>query len=238
MADRTTQNEPRDLAPDLVGVKSRVSWPAIIAGTVVALACYLVLTLLFLAVGLSLTEAGVRNNAVGTGVLVATILSLVTSLFLGGWVASQMTVGENHQEAGIYGILTWAAFMAVTMFLIASGVKAGYYAAVGGSLVAQNEGITVEELGRRANLPESEIAALRARVDANRARADVLGPVNTEEKAREAAMAAAWIALVGTMLSMAAAVGGALVGKGTSFRLFPVAVVRRQDSARVAVSPA
>ena len=104
----------RDLAPDLVGVKSRVSWSAILAGTVVALACYLVLTLLFAAVGISLTEAGVRTNAVGIGVLIAAILTIVVSMFLGGWVASQMTVGENRQEAGIYGILLWATVTAIS----------------------------------------------------------------------------------------------------------------------------
>jgi hypothetical protein len=213
-------------------VKSRVSWGAIIAGTVVALACYFVLTLLFMAVGLSLTEAGVRNNAVGIGVLVATILSLVVAMFLGGWVASQMTVGENHQEAGIYGILTWAAFMAVTMFLIVAGARAGYYAAVGGAIVAPDERIAWEEGARRVGATDQQIASFKAAINPNRAQTDVLGPVNPEqarEQAREAAMAAAWIALVGAMLSMAAAVGGALVGKGTSFRLFPAVAVRRRD---------
>ena len=40
------------------------------------------------------------------------------------------------------------------------------------------------------------------------------------------------------MLSMASAVGGALVGKGASFRIFPVAVVRRDERARLVVPTA
>src|SRR5262249_32415419 len=60
MADTTAVREPHDMTPDLLGVKSRVSWSAIFGGALIALSCYLVLTLLFAAIGISLTEAGVR----------------------------------------------------------------------------------------------------------------------------------------------------------------------------------
>lgn len=236
MADTVT---PRDLAPDLVGVKSRVSWPAILAGTVVALACYLVLTLLFAAVGISLTEAGVRTNAVGIGVLIAAILTIVVSMFIGGWVASQMTVGENRQEAGIYGILLWATVTAISVGFVAMGVRAGYYAFVGGSVVVQNNERVPpwEDMARTAGVPDKQINDAKTAIDPNRVRAEANDPAN-QEKAREAAVAAAWAALVGTMLSMAAAVSGALVGKGVSFRLFPAAIVRREERTRVVVPTA
>src|SRR4051794_32005955 len=64
MAHTAEVREPHDLAPDLVGVKSRVSWSAIAAGAVIALACYIVLTLLFAAIGVSLTETNVRGNTI------------------------------------------------------------------------------------------------------------------------------------------------------------------------------
>jgi hypothetical protein len=237
MAD--TAAEPRDLAPDLVGVKSRVSWSAILAGTVVAIACYLVLTLLLAAIGISLTDAGVRANAVTTTVLICAILAIVVSMFLGGWVSAQMTVGENEREAGIYGILTWAAVTAVSVFMVSVGVRAGYYAAVGGAMIVQNnERIQPwEETARQAGVPEKQINDAKAAIDPNRVRTDVLGPVNTD-RTREAAMAAAWIALVGTMLSMAASVGGAMVGRGTAFRLYPVATIRRDERPRVVIPTA
>ena len=55
-----------------------------------------------------------------------------------------------------------------------------------------------------------------------------------------AALTAAGIAtaLVATMLSMAAAVGGSLVGRGTAFRLFPSVVIRRDTPPRVVVPTA
>lgn len=239
MANTVTAHEPRDLAPDLVGVKSRVSWSAIFGGTVIALACYLVLTLFLAAVGISLTESGVRANAVGVGVLVAMILVMVVSLFLGGWVSSQLTVGENRQEAVIYGLLTWAAVTAVAMFMVSMGVRAGYFAVVGGSVMVQNNERVPswEETARQAGVPEKQISDAKAALDPNRIRAELNDPAN-QEKARNAAVGASWAALVGTMLSMAAAAGGAMVGRGTSFRLFPVAIARRTDGPRIIVPTA
>lgn len=223
----TTPAPAHDYMPDLVGVKSRVSWGAIAAGSAIALAASIVLALLFAAVGVTLTEAGVRGSAIGYGALVAALLTIALSLFLGGWIASQLTTGENQREAAIYGILTWATVTAVTLVLAGMGVRAGYFAVIGGTVVTQNnERIPAwEESARQAGVPQQQIDQARAAVDPARVRAEVNDPAN-QEQAREAAIYAAWVALVGTMLSMAAAVGGALVGAGPHFRLFRVATVR------------
>jgi len=241
MADTTTAREPHDYAPDLMGVKSRVSWSAIVGGALIALSCYLVLTLLFAAIGISLTEAGVRANAIGYGVLAAMILTLIVSLFLGGWVSAQLTAGETRQEAVIYGLLTWAAVTGITLFLVGAGVRAGYFGVVGGSGVAENSAarsMSWEELARQSGVPEQQIASAKNAVDPARVRAELNDPAN-QEKAREAAMAASWAALVCTMVSMAASVGGALAGRGMAFRLFPVVTaVRRESGPRLIVPTA
>jgi hypothetical protein len=229
-------DEPRDLAPDLMGVKSRVSWGAIVGGAVIAVACYLALTLLLGAIGVTLTETNVRANTIAIGVLVAMVIAIVLSLFLGGWVSAQLTAGENRQEAVIYGLLTWATFMALALWMVGMGVRAGYFAVVGGSMVVQNnERIPAwEELARQAGASEATITAAKNSVDPARVRAAANDPAN-QERAREAAIAASWTALVATMLSMAAAVGGALVGRGTAFRLFPHVVVRTEAPPRIIV---
>lgn len=229
-----TTSEPRDLAPDMLGVKSRICWSAILGGTVFALATYFVLTLLLAAVGISLSEAGVRDNAVGIGVLGAMIVVIAVSLFMGGWVASQLTAGETRQEAWIYGVLTWAMVTGVSIAMVGMGVRAGYYAVLGGTVMAQNnERIPAwEDTARQAGVPQQQIDSAKAAADPSRVRAEAANPAN-QEKAREAAMAAAWAALVGTMLSMAAAVCGSLTGRGTAFRLFPVATVVHPQSNRL-----
>ena len=228
MADTTVRREPHDFAPDLLGVKSRVSWSAIFAGTVVALACYLVLTLLFGAIGVSLSETNMRGENIAWGILIAMIAGLVLSLFLGGWVASQMTAGENRQEAVIYGLLTWAAFTGITLCLVSMGVRAGYFATLGGSVVVQNNERVppAEDVMRQAGMSDKAIADAKASIDPARVREAANNPEN-QEKARKAAITASWTALVATMLAMCAAIGGSLVGCGPGFRLFPVATVRR-----------
>ena len=239
MADVAVRtNEPRDLAPDLVGVKSRVSWPAIIAGSVIALAVYVVLTLLLGAIGISLTETNVRGNAIAVGILIAMILSMIIALFLGGWVSAQLTAGENLQEAVIYGLLTWAAVTAISLWMVGMGVRAGYFAVIGGSVVAQNnERIQPwEDVARQAGVSDAQINAAKNSIDPARARAAANDPAN-QERAREAAIAASWTALVATMLSMAAAILGALVGRGTAFRIIPRVIVRTEPPGSRIVVP-
>lgn len=239
MADTATAREPHDFAPDVMGVKSRISWGAILGGAVIALACYVALTLLFAAIGISLTGTSLRNETIGTGVLVAMIATLIVSLFLGGWVASQLTVGENRQEAVIYGLLTWAAVIVLSVMLVGAGVKAGYFAAVSGAMVAQNtEGApTFEEGMRQLGYTDAQIADAKAKFTPAAVSAAANNPEN-QEAARKAAMYSAWTALVATMLSMAAAVGGALVGRGPAFRLFPVVTARVNPGPRLIVPTA
>jgi hypothetical protein len=227
MAETHAARQPHDFAPDMFAVKSRVSWGAIVAGAVIAMACYMVLTLLFAAIGVSLTETNIRENALGAGVIVAMVLSLIFSLFLGGWVAAQLTAGENHREAAIYGLLTWAVYMGIALWFVGSGVRTGYFAAVSGAVVVQNADSTQwEEAARRAGVSPQRIDDMKASTDANRAR-EVANDPRTQERVRETAIAASWLALVGTMLSMAACVGGAMVGCGPAFRLFRVREIQR-----------
>lgn len=216
---------------DVVGVRSRVSWAAILGGSIIAIACYLVLTVLFAAIGLSLTEAGVRANTIGIGAIVAALVAVGISLFLGGWVTTQLSVGENSREAVIYGVLMWAVVMAFTMAMVGMGVRAGYMALVSGTLVAQQSSAVQqrnwEDMAREAQVPQQKIEEAKAAIDPARVRAEVTDPAN-QEKMREGGIVAAWSVFGGTLLSIAAAVGGALVGCGPRFRLFPVAVSRRE----------
>lgn len=218
---------------DVAGVRSRISWPAILAGAVLAIATNLVLTLFFGAIGLTIAEAGVRANTIGVGALVAAILGIIVSLFVGGWVSTQLTAGENEREAVLYGILTWALVVGFSLVLVGMGARAGYFALVGGSMVAAQTPAAQdwEQSARSAGVSQERIDALKASMDPNRAREAANDPA-VREKAERAAVGASWAALVGVMLSMAASIGGALAGRGVAFRLVTasraVAVERRE----------
>ena len=218
---------------DIAPVRSRISWAAILGGALVTLAAYLVLTFLCAAIGLSLTETTIRDRTIAIGAVVAAIIVMAGSLFLGGWVTTQLSVGENTREAVIYGVLTWAVVTAISLCMIGTGIRAGYMALMGSALVAQNEqqiqGKTWEEMARDAGVKQEDINKLNP----DRVRAEANDPAN-QERARQTSITVAWALFGGTLLSIGAAVGGAVVGKGASFRLFrqvpvtAVAVERRE----------
>lgn len=208
-------------ASELLPVRSRISWGAIFAGAVVALATYFLLTLLGGAIGLTVSD-DVRSDTLGTGAAIWAILATAAALFLGGWVTSQCVAGENKREAVIYGIIMWGVVFAMILWLVASGVRSGFGAMVG---VANAAGTAAsdtnwETAAQRAGIPSERIAEWRetAANAPEQARAAVNDPAN-REAARDDATKVTWWTLLGTLLSMAAAVIGAVVGAGPSFRL-------------------
>lgn len=217
---------------DVAGVRSRVSWGALLGGAVIALAAAMVFTFLFAAIGVSLRDTDLRGETIGIAGIVAAIATIAASLFLGGWVTSQLTAGETRQEAVIYGVLTWALVTAASMMMVGMGVRAGYFALMGGTMVAQNSQTVQqrswEDLARDAGVSQASIDAARANLDPARARAAANDPA-TRERAGQAAVAASWGALVALLVSIGAAIGGAVVGSGPQFRLFPSVTARRAE---------
>jgi len=206
---------------DVTQLRSRISWGAIFGGMVIALAAYLILTLLFMGIGVSLNENAIRSNAFGIAAVVAAVVTVVAAMFLGGWVTTQLTAGETHREAVIHGVLCWAAFTGSILCMAASTARTGYAALVSGAVVVQNApaGQNIEPALRNARLNQEQVDQVRA----------YLNDPRNQEMAKDTVMAVTWGALIGTLLSMGAAVGGALAGCGPSFRLFPVAHHERRQ---------
>lgn len=233
MQTTTERTFPTPPVVDVMGVKSRISWAAILGGAVVTLASYLVLTFFAAALGLSLTDLNVPDRTLLIGSVIVAVVVMAGSLFLGGWTSTQLSVGENTREAVIYGVLTWAVVTAITLCMLGVGVRAGYMALMGTTLVAQQnpqvQQRSWEDLARDAGVRQEEINDLRAKADPNRIRAEASDPAN-QERARQTSAIAAWSLLGGTLLSIGAAVGGALVGRGSEFRLFPRVVAVEQTT--------
>lgn len=220
---------------DVAPLRSRISWGAIFAGMVTALACALVLTLFFTGVGLSLTATDIRSNALEIGALIAAVLTVIVAMFVGGWVTTQLTAGETSREAVIHGILCWAAVTGASLCMAVSGVRTtGYFALIGGAMVTQNAGaVNWEEAARQAGIPQARIDQWRADLRTGNVAAAANDPQN-QEHARRAAITTAWAALIGTLLSMGAAIGGAVAGCGPHFRLFPAVTTRERREIIVA----
>lgn len=150
--------------------------------------------------------------------LYQSISGVTECLFAGGFVASQLTAGENKREGAMYGLFVWAAVFTILWLMATTARK-----------VTQGD---AEEAARRMGFTQQQIdeakqKAKNAPADATAALEDPANKVKAQEAAREAGEVATrvtWWAFFGTLVSMSAAAAGGLVGAGLSFRLFAVPV--------------
>lgn len=224
-------------AEDVIPVHSRIAWGPILAGAVLALATYLLLTLVGAALGLSI-HGRVSDRGLAVGAVVWAVLVTAWSLFVGGFVASLFTTGENKFEGVVYGLIVWAVVFAMIVGLVSAGVRAGFGAMVGVAQTAGNVSAANgnwEDLARRNGATDADIA--RARTDMANAPASIRDAVNdpaNRQAAEEHATRAAWYSVLGTVLSMLAAGIGGYAGSGPTFRLIRVMTDRTMDRRRTA----
>jgi hypothetical protein len=186
------------LAEPWSSVKSRVSWGALIAGAMVGIAIYALLAMLGIAVGLTVAEDASRD-ALSTGAAIWSFVSLLLAMFFAGWVTTVCTVGENRREAMLYGVIVWAVTSSLLLWLTAAGLSLGYSAVLNRSTMQDQQTAT-------------QALEQTTRVDADGANAPDQGGRQVDRETRERLQTASWWTFGGSLLSMAAAIGGALLG--------------------------
>lgn len=90
-----------------VVLEKRISWASIFAGVVAVLAISLLLSLLGMALGFSMLDpesATDIGNGSGTAVTIWTIVSLLISLAIGGFIAGRLAGNDGY----IHGFLVWS----------------------------------------------------------------------------------------------------------------------------------
>lgn len=179
-----------------VDYHDRVRWGPIIAGIVVTIATQLILSALGAAIGLSVGAAGTSASAVGIGVGIWAVISLLIALLVGAWVMGSTSGPMNKKTALLNGAILWAATLAVSGWLLASGVSGtfGIAAPAAGAILDQ-----VQEPGG-VEIPESPAEAVP----------NIPAP-QAETYAANAARAS-WYFLLGALLGLAASLMGATAG--------------------------
>ena len=130
-----------------LGVFKRISWGAVFAGLVVALVVQLSLSLLGLGIGIgSIDPAAEQNPAsgLGTGALIWWIVSMLLSLFIGGWVAGRLAGMPTSFDSILHGILTWSLFTLLSFYLLTTAVGriiSGVGSVVGSTLSLAGQGV-------------------------------------------------------------------------------------------------
>jgi hypothetical protein len=211
-------------ASDVLPVRSRISWSAVLAGAFIALTAFLVLAALGFAVGVSVEpRVSGRSLAVASGIWL--LLTMLISLFIGGCVCSRCTAGENKTEAVMGGIVVWGVVFFLLAWLTISGVNTGLRGVFN---VAALTGDRSDQNLRNMGVPQDKIDEARAQLRKFTGQVSDLSDTDRHDR-HKAAMAAAWWGLTGIILSLAASVVGAVVGAGptliiTSMRLRGAAV--------------
>jgi hypothetical protein len=216
--------EPKIQTEDLIPVRSRISWGAILGGAVLALSLYFLLTLLGAAMGLSIS-GNVTAQSMKIGAAIYAVIVTAVCLYIGGCYASRLTVGENGIEGATYGVLVWAVVFGTMMFLMATGVRSGFHAMVGlasaqQAVVADPNAPTWEELARRAGVPQDRINEWKQKAqDAPATARQAMEDPQNQQAALEATTRVTWFTFVGAWLSMMTAAAGGYVGAGPTLRL-------------------
>jgi len=193
----------------------RVHWGPIIAGLVIAISSQLLLSALGAALGFTnIAGSGApRSNAgdVAQAVGIWTIISLFISLFIGGWVTARACGSINKSTAALNGAILWATTLAISSWLVASGVSGafGLAAVNAGNIVnqAQQNGVTVGDVTR--NIPGDTTTGNTSDTTTPNV------PTLTAQQTRDVAASgskAGWGFTFGSLLGLAASTVGASAG--------------------------
>ena len=134
---------------------TRLSWGAIFAGVVIAVAVQLVLGILGAGIGLTMvdpvegTTPGAAGFGIGAGIywLVTTILALGA----GGYAAARVAGVHERFDALVHGLVVWGVTLILTLYLLTSavgGIIGGAFRTVGA--VAGAAGTTVSAAAPKA----------------------------------------------------------------------------------------
>lgn len=107
---QTNVHHDRATVSDMPLWYNRVSWGAILAGTVVALAVQVLLMLLGSAIGMATINPASEANpmdGIATGGLIWWTITSIIALFIGGWISGRLANG-TRTDGILHGAMVWA----------------------------------------------------------------------------------------------------------------------------------
>ncbi len=208
IAAETYANEP---------VIRKVSWGAIFAGTLLGLVVLFTLSILGVAIGLTVLDPTQRDPAAGLdiGATIWWIICSILSLFLAGWASARLSAAWVKTAGLLHGLVTWALSLLVLAWLLTSAAGA----VMGGAFNLLQTGL---QTGAQA-APPSAMQELQQRIEGAaeeaRQRLEQQQEQTTEQEARQAAeevvdtgAKAAWWSFLMLLIGAAAAGIGGIIG--------------------------
>lgn len=128
--------DPADVqqTTQVISPRDRIRWGPVWGGLLIALATFLLLSTLALAIGALAVEPYTTDpQAAGVaGSIVSTVIILL-AFFAGGWVAARASAVTGHANGLLNGVLVWALGMGLVLLLSVLGLSA-LFGALGGLL--------------------------------------------------------------------------------------------------------
>lgn len=182
----------------------QVRWGPIVAGLAIALSTQLVLSALGVAVGsTSIGDSGApRTEApgVGVGIGIWSIVSLLIALFVGGWTTARTSGRMTRNTALLNGAILWASMLALSAWLLSSGVSGAF------GVAASNAGSVINQV--QQNTPSN---TPRTIVGQNPPNIPTISAQQTRDIAGNTAKVS-WSFVFGSLLGLVAALFGASTG--------------------------
>jgi hypothetical protein len=186
----------------------RVSWGGVWGGVLVAVGLLLLLAALGVAVGITATDPAQTDPAtLGTGAGIWAGVSLLVALFVGGMVSTRIGAIFDGTTGFFEGALVWVVSVLLMGYLAASGVGSlagGAFSMIGGAQQA---------VGSVLGTTDPQAIKQQAQQKAEQAKQSLPQLQQKAQEAKPTATKAAWITFGALLLSLAAAVLGAMAGR-------------------------
>ncbi len=149
---------------NVMTVRNRVQWGPIIAGLATAIATFLLLTVLGIALGASVLERDASGQEIGTWAAIWGAISAIASFFVGGWLAAKTAAVGGPFSGLINGLMVGATGLILILWLTGTGLGNlfGTVSSNLGDIVnvaqdqAQQEGVTTEDAQQQAQQAQDQ----------------------------------------------------------------------------------
>lgn len=145
---------------------TRLSWGAIFAGVVIAVAVQLVLGILGTGIGLTMvdpvegTTPGAAGFGIGAGIY--WLITTIVALGAGGYAAARVAGVHDRFDALIHGLVVWGVTLILTLYLLTSavgGIIGGAFRTVGAvaGAAGSSVGAVAPKVASVAGVDESDV---------------------------------------------------------------------------------
>jgi Sec-independent protein translocase protein TatA len=186
----------------------RVSWGGIWGGVLVAVGLLLLLAALGVAVGISAADPAQTDlSKLGTGAGIWAGVSLLLALFIGGMVSTRIGAISDGTTGFFEGALVWVVSVLLMAYLATTGISSlagGAFSMVGGAKEAVGSVMGSNDPQAMKEQAQQKAQELKDKLPQLQQKAEEVKPTVSK---------AAWITFGALVLSLLAAVLGAMAGR-------------------------